>query len=79
MNDFDGQEIKSLWLDHAKIILNEIQKENITVSQVSSYTGIHIQQIYGYKDERRDINKARLETLMKFENAFQKLYKQNKN
>ncbi|RIM88896.1 hypothetical protein BU107_04650 [Staphylococcus xylosus] len=79
MSDFDGQEIKSLWLKHAKIILNEIQKDILTVSQVATYTGIHIQQIYGYKDKRRDINKARLETLMKFENAYQKLYKQNKN
>lgn len=73
MSDINADEIKRIWLSHAKILLDNLKDSNITVAIVSKYSGIHIQQIYAYKDGRRDINKARMETLIKFENAYQNL------
>lgn len=70
------ENIKETLLEHAEEILEGLRNSEYTVQEVSKYSGIHQQQIYAYKDNRRNINNARFETLIKFENAY--IYLKNK-
>lgn len=70
------ENIKETLLEHAEEILEGLRNSEYTVQEVSKSSGIHQQQIYAYKDNRRNINNARFETLIKFENAY--IYLKNK-
>lgn len=70
------ENLKETLLEHAQELLEGLRNSEYTVQEISESSGIHQQQIYAYKDNRRNINNARFETLIKFENAY--IYLNNK-
>ncbi|NBH31640.1 hypothetical protein D3Z30_11715 [Staphylococcus warneri] len=70
------ENLKETLLEHAQELLKGLRNSEYTVQEISESSGIHQQQIYAYKDNRRNINNARFETLIKFENAY--IYINNK-
>lgn len=80
-NIFDYINDKEALINHAEIVLNS----GIKGKKLAEMTGIHYQQIYAYRNKRRDIKKARLENLLKLNNVyfthenFEKERKEDKN
>ncbi|MFF0676827.1 helix-turn-helix domain-containing protein [Staphylococcus xylosus] len=59
---------KKQLIKHAKTVL---RSKKLSGVELSKEVGIHVQQIYGYKSGKRNIQEAQLETLYKFEKVYQ--------
>ncbi|WP_215392860.1 hypothetical protein [Staphylococcus aureus] len=64
--DIDRDELVS----HALKILNH---KNLKGTYIAQETDINQRQIYNFRNGHRDIKQARLETLIKFENLYQRI------
>lgn len=64
--DIDRDEL----ISHALKILNN---KNLKGTYIAQETNINQRQVYNFRNGYRDIRQARLETLIKFENLYQRI------
>ncbi|EGQ2899959.1 hypothetical protein DLS44_11580 [Staphylococcus pseudintermedius] len=57
-------------ISHALKILNN---KNLKGTYIAQETNINQRQVYNFRNGYRDIRQARLETLIKFENLYQRI------
>ena len=59
---------RTLFIRHAKVILED---DALTGVEISKETGVHISQVYAYRNKTRPIENAKYENLWKFEKLYQ--------
>ncbi|EKR9302846.1 hypothetical protein P9705_001287 [Enterococcus faecalis] len=58
-------------IDHAQEVLNS----DIPGVKLAQMMKMNSRQLYDYRNGKREIEKARLETLLKFESSYTKIFK----
>ncbi|HCU8763852.1 hypothetical protein [Staphylococcus warneri] len=60
---------RAILIAHTKTILNS----NVKVPYIAQQIDMNVKQIYSYRNGHKDIEKAQIGTLLKFERFYQKI------